>query len=60
MLAPVIFTVLINNLDNANVKFHFYADDTIIYVFASSISHAVNECGQFRSCPELNHRLTSS
>jgi retron-type reverse transcriptase len=42
LLGPLLFTIYINNLDNnlSNVQLHFYADDTVIYCCASSLTKA--------------------
>ena len=44
VLAPLLFTIYINDLgkDVCNANLHFYADDTVIYCCARSISQAVD------------------
>lgn len=43
LLAPLLFSIYINELGQGikSIKLHFYADDTIIYSAASSLSQAI-------------------
>ena len=42
VLGPLLFTIYINDLDKnvQNAQLHFYADDTVIYCCASSLTKA--------------------
>lgn len=44
ILGPILFSIYINNLGAglSPTKVHLYADDTILYTFASSVQEAVN------------------
>lgn len=45
VLGPLLFTIYINNIDHNvhNVKFHYYADDTVIYSSASTPNQALSQ-----------------